>query len=184
MQRLWIALLAACLAAPAARADDVALAEDLPWWADRETEGEEAEVPWWAGGPAAEAKLAPEGSAEPVAQPASEAAPAPEAAPPDADVPDEAGEAEPARERGVNQCYRYRRQIPRFEQQLELAEEQKNEMARGAIEGHLQQLQARQKTYCPEDVPPSLAQKVVRQATGLAKLAAKAAWKAFTYGAF
>ena len=184
MHRLWIALLAACLAAPVAGADEAASAEELPWWAHRDGGSEEAEVPWWAGGPREEAKLAPEGSAEPLAQPAPQAPPAPDATAPGADVPDEAAEAAPEQEREANQCHRYRQQIPRFKQQLELAEKLENEMARGAIDGHLQRLKERQKTYCPEDIPPNPAVRVMKQVASLAKFAAKGALKAFTYGAF
>lgn len=79
-----------------------------------------------------------------------------------------------------NRCRRYVKQIARFEGELEIAKERKNEVWQKVTEDHLERLKARKEVHCPVPKGPSLLAETIR----MLGVAAKVAAKMYTWGAF
>jgi hypothetical protein len=185
--------------------DVASVEEELPWWAHREsaqegevTPDEPADTTWWAGGP--DAVLVLRGG-EPLDEEGTAQAAGPEqpeTGPPVDDGEDDgrnplhhprdnprAGEepqgtagdplVQEERRRDPNQCNRYALQIPRYEAQLEIAEQQGNDMAGRALQAQIDRLEARHEKYCAEPEGPSMLAKTVRVLAKMSRLALKAA---------
>lgn len=123
------------------------------------------------------ALLAPSPSAK--AQPAAaETQPVAAAAPL---TDDEEGAADEERAPGRRRsCSTLRKQIAHFHDVVELAKERDDELWERGTRDHIERLEARQRGLCPQDVGPSLGERLA----ALALVAGRIALTAFTMGAF